>query len=206
MTLLSTLLGLFPALIIALTIAAFLYLLSHPSLLGIMTVLGCLYGLPLLAYRLHQWYYPVQSGVSYLQGKNYNPWWGSHQLQVIYIAFPILETMLRLIPGAFSQWLRLWGAQVGRDVYWTPGLEIADRGLLEIGDRVVFGHRVGLYAHIIKPRRNNLMLYVKPIKVGSDVFIGAGSRLSAGVVIPDGTYLPAITDVHPNRTVTQEES
>ncbi|WP_335129684.1 acyltransferase [Nostoc sp.] len=160
-----------------------------------------IYGLPVLVYRLHEWVYPVREGISYLQNKEYNPWWGSHQIQVIYIAIPVLEAVLRLIPGVFSCWLRLWGAKVGRDVYWTTRLEIADRSLLEIGDRVVIGHGVGIYSHIIKPRKQNLMLYVKKVKIGSNVFVGAGSNLAAGVVIGDGSYLPAATKLYPNQKV-----
>ncbi|MEH2148440.1 MAG: acyl transferase [Nostoc sp.] len=160
-----------------------------------------IYGLPVLVYRLHEWVYPVREGISYLQGKEYSPWWGSHQIQVIYIAIPALEAVLRLIPGVFSCWLRLWGAKVGRDVYWTTRLEIADRSLLEIGDRVVVGHGVGIYSHIIKPRKQNLMLYVKKVKIGSNVFVGAGFNLAAGVVVGDGSYLPAATKLYPNQKV-----
>lgn len=52
----------------------------------------------------------------------------------------ILLIVYLLIPGIFSCWLRLWGAKVGRDVYWTTRLEIADRSLLEIGDRIRVTH------------------------------------------------------------------
>ena len=204
MTLLSRLLALFPALMVLLTLGAVLYLCSHPGIPALGLLLGVIYGLPVLLHRLHQWRYPVKEGISYLRGTDYSPWWGSHQLQVIYIAFPAVETVLRLIPGAFSAWLRLWGAKVGQQVYWTPRLEIADRGLLEIGDRVVVGHGVGLYSHAIKPKRENLLLYVKVIKIGSDVFIGGGSRLAPGSELADGSYLPADSDLYPNREISPE--
>ncbi|MBN4004348.1 DapH/DapD/GlmU-related protein [Nostoc sp. LPT] len=201
MTVISNIILFFPTFILLLTGAAIVYLAYSPNIFSILAVFLCIYGLPVLVYRLHEWVYPVREGISYLQGKEYSPWWGSHQIQVIYIAIPVLEAVLRLIPGVFSCWLRLWGAKVGRDVYWTPGLEIADRGLLEIGDRVVIGHRVGIYSHIIKPRKQNLMLYVKKVKIGSNVFVGAGSHLAPGVVIGDGSYLPAATNLYPNQKV-----
>ncbi len=201
MTLLSTFLLFFPAIVLLLTGAAAVYFAHSPGILSLLAILASLYGLPVLVYRLHQRVYPVREGISYLRGKDYSPWWGSHQIQVIYIAIPALEAVLRLIPGAFSAWLRLWGAKVGRNVYWTPILEIADRGLLEIGDRVVIGHRVGIYSHTIKPRKQNLMLYVKTIKIGSDVFIGAGSHIAAGAVISDRTFLPILTNLYPNQKV-----
>ncbi|BAY21229.1 hypothetical protein NIES2100_09790 [Calothrix sp. NIES-2100] len=201
MTFLSSILLFFPTFILMLTGGTIVYFAYSPSIFSILAVLLSIYGLPLLVYRLHQWVYPVQEGISYLLGKEYSPWWGSHQIQVMYIAIPVFEAVLRLIPGAFSFWLRLWGAKVGRDVYWTPGLEIADRGLIEIGDRVVMGHRVGISSHVIKPRKQNLMLYVKKVKIGNDVFVGAGSVLAPGVVISDRTFLQAATNLYPNQQV-----
>ncbi|MFN6480581.1 acyl transferase [Nostoc sp. DedQUE07] len=201
MTVLSKILLFFPGFILLLTGAAIVYLAYSPNIFSILGVFLSIYGLPVLVYRLHEWVYPVREGISYLQDKEYNSWWGSHQIQVIFIAIPALEAVLRLIPGVFSCWLRLWGAKVGRDVYWTPGLEIADRSLLEIGDRVVIGHRIGIYSHVIKPRKQNLMLYVKKVKIGSNVFVGAGSNLAAGVVIAEGSYVPAVSNLYPNQKV-----
>ncbi|HIK08017.1 MAG TPA: acyl transferase [Trichormus sp. M33_DOE_039] len=201
MTVLSKILLFFPTLVFIITGAAIFYFVHSPSIFSLLAVLFGIYGFPVVVYRCHQWIYPVQEGISYLQGKEYSPWWGSHQIQSIYIAIPALEAVLRLIPGLFSTWLRLWGAKVGRDVYWTPGLEIADRGLIEIGDRVVIGHRVGIYSHVIKPRKQDLMLYVKKVKIGSNVFVGAGSHLAPGVVINDHTFIAAATNLYPNQQV-----
>ncbi|MEP0790038.1 acyl transferase [Funiculus sociatus GB2-C1] len=167
-------------------------------------MLFSLYGFPLLVYRIHELFYPIKEGISYLGTKEYSPWWGSHQIQVIYIAFPALETLLRLIPGAFSIWLRLWGAKVGKSVYWTPQLEIADRGLVEIGDRVIFGHGVGIYSHIIKPRKNDLMLYVKKVKIGTNVFLGAWNHVGPGVAVEDETYVPVATHLYPNKKFSKD--
>lgn len=205
MTLLSKLLSLFPSLCVGLAIISFSYGLWQRSLWGLPLGIFFLYGLPVLAYRLHSRVYSLKSGISYLQRHGYSPWWGSHQFQVIYVAFPALETLLRLVPGLFSAWLRLWGAQVGKQVYWTPGLEIADRGLLSIGDGVVFGHRVGLSSHIVKPRRNNLMLYLKPINIGDGSFIGAGSYIGPGATITAGSYLAARSEIYPNVTISTDQ-
>jgi acetyltransferase-like isoleucine patch superfamily enzyme len=203
MTILSTILSLFPTITILMTVASLLFICISPGI-SILAVIFSLYGFPLLVYRLHDIFYPVKEGISYLQGKEYSPWWGSHQIQVIYIAFPALETILRLIPGAFSLWLRLWGAKVGTGVYWTPKLEISDRSLIEIGDRVIFGHGIGIYCHAIKPKNNDLMLYIKKVKIGNNVFIGGGSRLAPGVIIEDKTYIPVTTDLYPNTKIEEE--
>jgi len=199
MTFLSVILSFFPAIIISLAVLSFLWVCFSPGIFSILTLLFSLYGLPLLVYRIHELFYPIKEGISYLGTKEYSPWWGSHQIQVIYIAFPALETLLRLIPGAFSIWLRLWGAKVGKSVYWTPQLEISDRGLIEIGDRVIFGHGIGIYSHIIKPRKNDLMLYVKKVKIGTNVFLGAWNHVGPGVAVEDETYVPVATHLYPNK-------
>ncbi|MEM9566873.1 MAG: acyl transferase [Cyanobacteria bacterium P01_E01_bin.34] len=201
MTLLSLLLSFFPTTVVLLAIATLAWLWVAPSAIAVATILFVLYGLPLCAYHLHNLLYPLIEGTSYLRGTAYSPWWGSHQIQQIYIAIPILETVLRLIPGMFSLWLKLWGAKVGRGVYWTPAIEIADRGLLNIGDRVVFGYRVGIYSHVVKPKQNNLLLYVKPIEIGSDSFVGAGSVLGPGTVLPKGSYLPVESRLSVNQVI-----
>jgi acetyltransferase-like isoleucine patch superfamily enzyme len=201
MTLLGTIVSYFPAFVILSAGTSFFWLCFSPGIFSALAFFLSLYGLPLLAYRIHAHFYPIEEGISYLRSSEYSPWWGSHQIQCIYIAFPALETLLRLIPGVFSFWLRLWGAKIGRGIYWTPHLELADRGLIEVGDRVVFGYQVGIYSHVIKPKKDNLMLYVKRVKIGNNVFIGAGSRLAAGVEIKDDSYLPVMTEVFPNREV-----
>ena len=205
MTPLSTIFSFFPALVMLMTAVSILWICFYPGILSIMALLICLYVFPLLVYRIHEYFYPLKEGISYLGGKNYSPWWGSHQIQVIYIAFPALETLLRLIPGAFSLWLRLWGAKVGKNVYWTPQLEISDRALIEIGDNVVFGNGVGIYSHIIKPKKQDLLLYVKKVKIGNNVFLGAWNHIAPGVTIADGTYVPVFTHIYPNKLVGNKE-
>jgi hypothetical protein len=202
MTWLSWVLSFFPMIVLGGSGISLLLLILQRHIGWAIAAVGLLYALPLCAYRLHLLFFPIPTGISRLKGQDYSPWWGSHQFQVIYIAFPMLETVLRLVPGLFSLWLRLWGAQVGRGVYWTPGLEIADRGLLEIGDRVVFGHRVGLYSHIIKPRNHDLVLYVKPIHIGSDVFLGAGTHIAPGAMIESGSYLTVNSHIYPNQKIS----
>ncbi len=205
MTPLSTIFSFFPAIVMLLTAASILWICFYPGILSIMALLISLYVFPLLIYKIHEYFYPLKEGISYLGGQNYSPWWGSHQIQVIYIAFPALETPLRLIPGAFSLWLRLWGAKVGKNVYWTPQLEISDRALIEIGDNVVFGNGVGIYSHIIKPKKQDLLLYVKKVKIGNNVFLGAWNHIAPGVTILDGTYVPVFTHVYPNKLVENKE-
>jgi UDP-3-O-[3-hydroxymyristoyl] glucosamine N-acyltransferase len=46
-----------------------------------------------------------------------------------------------------------------------------------------------------------MALYTRTIKIGNDVFIGAGSRIGPGAMIADGIFLPVLTDVHINEVI-----
>lgn len=201
MTFLSIILSFFPAFVIFQAAASFLWMCLEPGFFSVSALLFSLYVFPLLVYKIHAYFFPLQEGITYLCGKDYSPWWGSHQIQLIYIAFPFLETALRIVPGAFSLWLRSWGAKVGKDIYWTPRLEIADRGLIEIGDRVVFGYAIGIYSHVVKPKKQDLMLYVKKVKIESNVFLGAGSQIGPGVTVETGAFIAASTHLYPNKVI-----
>lgn len=204
MTITSAILTFFPAAVMLLGFLSFLWVCYYPGIFSVAALLFSFYGFPLLIHKIHDYFYPIEEGISYLGGKEYSPWWGSHQIQLIYVTFSFLESALRLIPGAFSLWLRLWGAKVGKHVYWTPAIEIADRSLIEIGDRVLFGQSCGIFPHVVKPKKQDLMLYVKKVKIGSDVFIGAGSKLTPGVIVKDKTFLPVNSCLYPNKVVSNE--
>jgi hypothetical protein len=201
MTLRSRLCGLFPALWLAGAFACTLWIAAAPGLASVLALLAVLYLVPVAAFRAHQALWPLPEGRSRLDAPSYSPWWGGHQFQVVYSAFPALEAALRVVPGLYSAWLRLWGSRIGRNVYWTPLVEVTDRSLLEIGDGVVFGHRVACYAHLVKRRDAGLVLYVRRIRVGHGVLLGAGSRLGPGARIDDGTVLPLLTDVGVGRRI-----
>jgi hypothetical protein len=138
----------------------------------------------------------LKPGLFDLKQRKFNAWWASHQLQQLYIAVPALEALLRLVPGLYSAWLRLWGSRIGSRVYWTPRMEVLDRGLLDVGDAVVFGHKVELYGHTVMPKGERLLLYVDRVAVGAGAFVGAGSRLAPGVVVEEGAVVPILTDLY----------
>jgi acetyltransferase-like isoleucine patch superfamily enzyme len=167
--------------------------------------LAAVYLLPVLVYRCFVVLYPLELGLSNMTGQRFSPWWASHQIQLLYTAMPVLEAMLRMIPGLYSAWLRLWGARIGAAVYWTPRMEMHDRGLLRIGDNVIFGHKVELYGHMVTPKRTRLLLYTGLVTVGAGAFVGAGSRLAPGVVVGPGAVVPILTDLHMNARFPKEE-
>ncbi|MGA9772634.1 MAG: acyl transferase [Blastocatellia bacterium] len=191
----------YPAVILSLLAATGFWFAFRPTPIQPVILVLIVYLLPPLTLRLHEIFFPLGEGLSKLSEPKYSHWWGAHQIQLIYIALPQLEALLRLVPGLYSAWLRLWGSRIGRKVYWTPNVEITDRSLLEIGDGVVFGHHCKLLGHAIKPRGGAVLLYLRRIHIGRDVFIGAGSRIGPGAVINDGSYLPVLTDVYVNQEI-----
>lgn len=204
MTWRARLFALFPALWLALLLACVVWIVVARNAWAVPTLLFVAYLLPPLSFRMHQAWWPLREGRSYLDAPGYAPWWGSHQCQVMYNAFPALESALRLLPGFYSAWLRLWGSHIGRGVHWTPRVEIADRSLLDVGDGVVFGHLTACYAHLIKPHRGRLVLYLRRIHIGDRAFLSAGSRLGPGVRIAPGTVLPLLSDVGVGRRVGED--
>lgn len=138
------------------------------------TVLA-LYVLPPLCARLIR----VREGTMPIGSGGFFGWWSLLQLQTLFNRFPVFEELLRVIPGLYSSWLRLWGARIGRLTYWAPGTLILDRSFLEIGDDVVFGAGVRLNAHVLA----NGELLLGAIRIGSGAQIGGYSLLTAGTVI-----------------------
>jgi hypothetical protein len=201
MTLLGRLISFYPTFLLVLCLSIIGWFGMQPSPLQPALLLVVLYLLPPLSFRLHRRLFPFRKSLTNLSERKYSPWWGAHQIQVLYIAVPQLESLLRLVPGLYSAWLRLWGSRIGHDVYWTPNVEVTDRHLLDIGDRVVMGHKCKFLGHAIKPRGQDLALYSRTIRIGNDVFIGAGSRIGPGAVVSDGLFLPVLTDVHINETL-----
>jgi hypothetical protein len=111
-------------------------------------------------------------------------WWACFQFQVLFLRFPATEEIIRLIPGCYSLWLRLWGSRIGKLTYWAPRTSILDRGFLDIGDNVVFGAGVKLNPHVIE----NGILLLATVTIGDRAAIGGYSLLTAGTVIsPDET-------------------
>jgi acetyltransferase-like isoleucine patch superfamily enzyme len=190
-----------PALIAGSAGLSLLYGLSTDTWGPVAAAVAILYLVPPLLHRAHDAIWPLKAGSHAIVGADYVPWWGSHQLQRLYITFPALEAALRLVPGLFSAWLRLWGAKVGRKVYWTPSLEITDRSLLDIGDGAIFGQDAVMVSHVIMPRDGKMTLYFKTIVVGDGALIGGQSVLGPGAVVKPAVMVRARQTVSVNEVV-----
>lgn len=182
MTVLGRLISLFP-LVHFLGFSYFLYLTFAVSPVFIIAALFWIYLLPLLLNCIHNFFYPlIEESVS-LQSKDYSAWWGNHQLQYLFIVVPQFEQILHLVPGLYSVWLRAWGSKIGKRVFWTPRVEILDRGLVEIGDGVVIGHLTAMSSHMVADIDGKPHLITKKIIIGERSFIGADSQFGPGAII-----------------------
>lgn len=163
---------------------------------GLGPALVWIFVMPPALWRFLRIFFPLKEGFSPIGlSQPANGWTVSYNLQLLFGTWPWLEKSLLFVPGAYSAWLRLWGARIGRNVVWTPGVEIADRPLVEIGDWAVLGHHTYLSSHVILREENKTVLWIRPIEIGSRAFIGAFSILGAGTRLRERETLEAGTVV-----------
>ncbi|HEY2920449.1 MAG TPA: hypothetical protein VGK77_15805 [Candidatus Binatia bacterium] len=133
--------------------------------------------------------------------KAFFAWWTLLQLQVIFCRLPALEELLRLVPGGYSAWLRLWGARIGRLTFWSPGTLILDRSYLQVGDDVVFGAGVRVNPHVFaKNSAGGFELLLGTVKIGDRARIGGYSLLTAGAAIASDEVTDALLVLPPFST------
>jgi len=157
-------------------------------------ILGGIYLVPPFCVRALCAWRPIRPGSHALKSPDFLHWWLSAQAQVLFCRFPFLEEALRMVPGLYSGWLRLWGAQIGRFTYWAPGVVILDRSLVEIGDNVVFGAGVRINPHVIAEDDAGVVrLHVAPVQIANRCRIGGYALLTAGTVVEPGQTLKAFT-------------
>lgn len=157
-----------------------------------------IYLVPPIVVRIGMWLLPLPEGRIDLSSPLFLRWWFSAQWQVLFARLRWLEELLRVIPGLYSSWLRLWGAEIGSLVYWTPGVTILDRPLIRVGSRVAFGSGVQLIAHVIGPTEDSRSsLFIAPIFIGDDALVGAFSFVLPGCSIAAGEVTPPFRRLHP---------
>ncbi len=160
--------------------------------------LAALYLVPPLLVRAALAAAPVSPGDHPAGSPPFLRWWFLSQCQSVFNRLPFLEEALRLIPGLYAAWLRLWGARVGRLVYWAPGMRILDRPFLEVGDRAVFGAGVRVNPHVVvRDAEGRWTLQMGPVRVGADALVGGYALLTAGSRVGDGETLPALQVLPP---------
>jgi hypothetical protein len=189
--------GFVPLLHATLTIApVILVLMGSPARLLLLTPV-ILYLLPAVIVRLVTLRTTLPVGLVDLGSPMFLRWWFTAQCQIVFTRLPWLEELLRLVPALYSAWLRLWGSKIGALVYWSPGVTVLDRSLVNLGDRVVFGAGVRLNPHVIAPIGGRRSLILAPVTIGSDALVGGYSTLLPGCVIAPGEVTDAFRTVHP---------
>jgi hypothetical protein len=149
-----------------------------------------LYLLPPVVVRATLAWRPLFDGRYDLHSPEFLVWWFTGQWQIVFNRLPFLEELLRLVPGLYSTWLRLWGAHIGKLVYWSPGVVVLDRPFLAVGSQAVFGIAARAHAHLIcRGSRRDAMLLLGQIRVGQESLIGGLSLLLPGVHIHGGEEL-----------------
>lgn len=189
MTLGGRLVSLFPLFYLCCVLAWLFKMFHEFSYFDFGILISIVYLMPLLIHRIHFFFFPFTDGYWVLAEKKYNPWWASHMFQFPFIACPWIESLIHFIPGLYSMWLRAWGSKIGKDIFWTPRVEIVDRGLVEIGDKCVVGHITGMCSHMVADIDGKPALVIKKIIIGDKVFVGADSQLGPGVIVPAKTKL-----------------
>jgi maltose O-acetyltransferase len=103
------------------------------------------------------------------------------------------RVVTRLRGDSDADGLAARGLQVGRDVYINASarLDGVALWLISIGDETVIGPGVQVLAHDATTRRALGYSIVAPVKIGSRVFVGAGSILLPGVTIGDDAIIGA---------------
>ena len=96
-------------------------------------------------------------------------------------------------PPLYSNW---GGKHVhfGKNVYANFGLTLVDDGSIYVGDRTMFGPHVTVATagHPIDPElRGKGLQYNADVKIGANVWIGAGCVIVPGVTIGDDTVIGA---------------
>ncbi|KUI53454.1 hypothetical protein VP1G_00878 [Cytospora mali] len=83
---------------------------------------------------------------------------------------------------------------LGEDFYSNFNLVILDCGMVKIGDRVLFGPFVSIFAAThetdVQSRRDGVE-YAKPVSIGDDCWIGGNTTIMPGVTIGKGCTIAA---------------
>lgn len=81
---------------------------------------------------------------------------------------------------------------LGEGVFINSGCKFQDQGGIFIGDRCLIGHNVviaTLNHHMDVERRGGMV--PKPVRLGSDVWVGSGAILLPGITVGDGAVVAA---------------
>ncbi len=155
---------------------------------------------PLAARALQGMFGKVTATDATPHDRAYKLWWLLTQIQMPFNRLPMLEELLRLVPGLYAFWLNLWGSHVSPFVFWAPGALCPDRYLLEVRSGAVLGTRCVLSGHLVtQGDQGNYRLTVARVLIEEGAVIGVaagispGCRVHAHETVPAGRLLPPFT-------------
>jgi serine acetyltransferase len=206
MTVADRIFSYFPLFMIVLAFVALGVFAAWPNGWSAFLVFAVIYLCPPMLLRVVFRWAPLKQGIACLDGRAFCPWLAAHHIQAFYDALPYLESLLRVIPGFYSMWLRMWGSRIGYGVEWAVRMDVLDRNSMDIGNRVVISREVELAAHVRqKLEGGGSRVLVRPVRIGSYAFIGAGARLGPGSVVPHNASVPAYAVVDVNQTFGEDK-
>lgn len=160
--------------------------------------IAMLYVLPALTGRAIAKGFPIRATVLKVGSADFFKWWALVNMQMIFNRLPMLEETMRIIPAAYSAWLRLWGSKIGRLVFWAPGTVVLDRSFVEVGDDVLFGVGTRILPHLmVRNDRGENEVLLATVKIGDRAVVGGMSMLGPGSEIADDEATIGRLMLHP---------
>ncbi len=193
--------SLFPIFQGTLVLLSLVLFILRPSLIASVVFIFSVYILPLIVSRIIGFFFPVREGRYPIGRYGVEGWVLQLKIQMFLANCSFFERALHLIPGLYSVWLRCWGSHIGRGVMWTPHVDILDRGLLDIGDGVLVGHKTILSCHAVFMENGEHLVYCKKMKIGTRTLIGGDSILGPGVQIGSDCQLNVSSRIYPNQII-----
>ena len=150
-----------------------------------------LYLLPALLVRLVMRIGGRPQGLLHQDSGGFKRWWFAFQCQTVFNRLPWLEELLRLVPGLYALWIRLWGGRMSPRCYIAPGATLLDRWAVEVQAGAVLGYGCLLVAHLgTRDVDGRGMLLVAAPCVQQDAIVGGLAKLGPGAVLLAGQVLP----------------
>lgn len=160
-----------------------------------------LYLLPPLAGRLVVAAAGETEGEFAMPSRGFRVWWTLTQLQMVFNRLPVLEELLRLVPGLYPVWIGLWGGHASPQAFIGPGVKFTDRHLIRVERGALLGFQAALVCHMAqRDAEGRWQIVTAQTTVERDAIMGGGTALGPGARLLSGQMLPAGRRIGPFRT------
>lgn len=150
-----------------------------------------IYLLPPLAARVLIAVFGLPTGRLTQDMRAYKVWFVLTQLQMLFNRVALLEELLRLVPGLFALWIRLWGGRISHMAFIGPGVVITDRHLVCVERGAMLGLHSGLAGHmVVRDAVGRFVVVVAEPKVGAEAILGGFAGLGPGASLQSCATLP----------------